>query len=105
MIHREPEALRPGHRVQVKEQYDETLQLMGLRTTPGYIDWISKGTEAVVYLDSGQSVPYPLTELDREVAECELCRESKPLMRCCDGHDKKLCDPCYGRSHFVEVTS
>lgn len=96
------EALRPGHRVQVKEQHDETLILLGMRTTPGFIDWISeKDASAVVYLDSGQAVPYPLIQLKREVAECELCHEDHPLMRCCDGHEKKLCDPCYRRSHFV----
>ena len=57
---------KEGDRVQVKPQYDETLRLMNLRTTPGTIDTIYEehGT-AVVNLDSGQGVPYAFHELER----------------------------------------
>lgn len=55
-----------GDRVQVHPAHDETLRLMGQRTSAGTITALyddSDDPTAVVELDDGQGVPYPLSEL------------------------------------------
>lgn len=63
--------MKPGDRVQVKREHDETLMLLGVRTRPGTVIHVYNDQQtAIVGLDDedgneagGQSVPYPFSEL------------------------------------------
>lgn len=57
--------LAVGDRVQVRPAHDETLRLLGMRTSPGTVSAIYDSSCVVVDLDDGQGVPYPPHELER----------------------------------------
>lgn len=62
--------IKEGDRVQVRPECDETLQLLGMRTRPGTVDYVEDDGTVIVALDDehgnergGQAVPYPPSEL------------------------------------------
>lgn len=59
-----------GDRVQVRPERDETLLLLGVRTRPGTVTYVTEDGHVIVALDDehgneggGQSVPYPPSDL------------------------------------------
>jgi len=63
--------IAPGDRVQVRPEWDETLQLLSQRTRPGTVDEVDESpvahvpSTALVVLDDGQAVPYLVNQLQR----------------------------------------
>ena len=54
-------SFRPGDRVQVRQELDDALTTLGVRTPPGVVDGVFDGEKQpslVVILDDGKAVPY-----------------------------------------------